>query len=316
MLVLVTGATGFVGREVVKALGDRGFEVRCLVHTPGRESVLGDQQVDVHYGSVGDMAALRAAFYDVDTVVHLVAAIRQKGIATFQNLNRRGSEAVVDTAKDAGVKHFLYVSALGATDNVRYPYLNSKWQAEQAVINSGMPYTVLRPSIQFGPGDEFINTLAGLVRVSPVVPIIGRGRNRFQPIAVQEVAACVAAAVGNDEFHGKTIEIGGPEHLSYIEIVDIIAGTYQVWRPKLHIPVWAMRLVVRLMESLLPRPPVTTEQLRMLPISNVAKLDTVEDVFGFKPAPLQGSIDYIKGISFWEGVRIALGFMPRRIRDH
>ena len=316
MLVLVTGATGFVGREVVKALGDRGFEVRCLVHTPGRESVLGDQQVEVHYGSVGDMAALRAAFYDVDVVVHLVAAIRQKGPTTFQSLNRRGAEAVVETAKAAGVKHFLYVSALGATDDPRYPYLNSKWQAEQAVINSGIPYTILRPSIQFGPGDEFINTLAGLVRVSPIMPIIGRGRNRFQPIAVQEVAGCVAAAAGDDEFHGRTIEIGGPEHLSYIEIVDIIAATYQVWRPKLHIPVWAMRLVVRLMELVLPRPPATTEQLRMLPVSNIAKLDTVEDVFGFKPTPLQGSIDYIKGIGFWDGVRMTLGFMPRRIRDH
>lgn len=316
MLVLVTGATGFVGREVVKALADCGFEIRCLVHTPGRESVLGNQQVDVHYGSVGDKAALRAAFYGVDAVVHLVGAIRQKGTATFQNLNRRGSETVVETAKDAGVKHFLYVSALGATDDVRYPYLTSKWQAEQAVINSGMPYTILRPSVQFGPGDEFINTLAGLVRISPVIPIIGRGRNRFQPIAVQEVAECVAAATGNDEFHGKTIEIGGPEHLSYIEIVDIITGTYQVWRTKLHIPIWAMRLVVRLMELLLPRPPATREQLRMLPMNNVSKLDTVEDVFGFTPSPLQGNINYIKGISFWEGVRISLGFIPRRIRDH
>ena len=316
MLALVTGATGFVGREVVKALGDRGFEVRCLVHTPGRESVLGDQQVDVHYGNVGDMAALRAAFYDVDVVVHLVAAIRQKGPATFQSLNRRGAEAVVETAKAAGVKHFLYISALGATDDPRYPYLNSKWQAEQAVINSGMPYTILRPSLQFGPGDEFINTLAGMVRVSPIMPIIGRGRNRFQPIAVQEVAGCVAVAAGNDKFHGKTIEIGGPEHLSYIEIVDIIAATYRVWRLKLHIPVWAMRLIVRLMELLLPRPPATSEQLRMLPISNIAKLNTVEDVFGFKPTPLQGNIDYINGISFWDGIKITLGFMPSRIRDH
>ena len=316
MLVLVTGATGFVGREVVKALGDRGLEVRCLVHTPGRESVLGDQRVDVHYGSVGDEAALKAAFYGVGVVIHLVAVIREKGRATFQRVNRQGTELVLTVAKSSGVQHFIYLSALGATNSARYGYLHSKWQAEQAVINSGLPYTILRPSIQFGQGDEFINALAGLVRSFPVVPIVGHGRNRFQPIAVDEVARCVATAVGNEELLGRTIEIGGPEYLSYTEIVDIIAGTYQVSRPKVHMPIWAMRLAVKIMELLLPRPPMTTEQLRMLPINNVAQLHTVEEVFGFKPVPLQGSIDYVQKIGFRDGVRIALGFMPSRIRDH
>ncbi len=316
MLALVTGATGFLGREVVKALCSSGTEVRCLAHTPGRERVLAGQRVDVRYGSVGDPDTLKAAFYNVDVVVHLVAVIRESGAITFDRVNRRGTENVVAAARDDGVKHFVHMSALGAANNHAYPYLYSKWQAEQAVIGSGLPYTILRASLLFGEGDGFVNTLAGLVRAFPVVPIAGPGANRFQPIAVDEVARCVAAAAGREEFMGKVIEIGGPDHLSYNDIVDIVARTYRVRRLKLHVPVPLMGLGVLLMEALLPRPPVTMDQLRMISIPNVAGLDTVEEVFGFKPRALQGNIDYIKAISYWDGLRIALGFMPGRIRDH
>ena len=316
MIALVTGATGFVGREVVKALCSRGVEVRCLVRTPGKEVVLAGQDVDVHYGSVGDLAALRAAFYSVDVVVHLVAVIRESGKATFEAVNRGGTENVVKAAKNEEVKHFIHLSAIGAADTPEYPYLYSKWQAEQAVIGSELPYTILRASLQFGEGDEFINSLAGLVRAFPVVPIVGSGKTRFQPIAVDEVARCVADAADRGDLMGKVIDIGGPDQLSYNEIVDTIAQTYRVRRLKLHVPVPAMRLVVRLMEALLPKPPATTEQLRMVSIPNVAELNTVEEVFGFTPRPLQGNIEYIKGISFLDGLRIALGFMPKRIRDH
>ena len=316
MIALVTGATGFLGRNVVKALSDSGVNVRCLVHTPVRAEVLSGQGVDVHYGSVGDPAALKVAFYDVDVVVHLVAVIRESGAVTFRGINQMGTENVVEAARDKGVKHFIYLSAIGAADDPTYHYLYSKWQAEQAIIGSGLPYTILRASLMFGEGDEFVNTLAGLVRAFPIVPIAGSGRNRFQPMAVDEVARCVAAAVGREDLMGRIIEIGGPDHLSYNDIVGIIAHTYQVRRLKLHVPVPMMRLVVRLMEALLPRPPATTQQLRMLPIPNVAEINTVEEVFGFEPRPLAGNIEYIKGISFWDGLRISSGFMPSRIRDH
>ena len=316
MVVLVTGATGFVGREVVGALCSSGMEVRCLVHTPGREAALAGQQVDVYYGSVGDRAALKAAFYNVDAVVHLVGVIREAGDITFQAVNRRGTENVVEAARNGSVKHFIQVSAIGAADNPIYPYLHSKWQGEQAVIGSGIPYTILRPSILFGNGDEFINTLAGVVRVFPVVPIAGSGKGIFQPIAVDDVARCVADTAGRDDLMGKVIEIGGPEHLSYNEIVDVIARTYRVHRVKLHIPLAVMRPIVKLMEALLPRPLATTEQLRMISIPNVAELNTVEDVFGFKPRPLEGNIEFIKNTNHWDALRIASGFMPVRIRDH
>ena len=139
MVAIVTGATGFVGREVVKALLSRDIEVRCLVRTPGREEVLGGQPIDVHYGDVGDRAALKAAFYDADVVVHLVAVIREKGRATFEMVNVQGTRNVAEAARGGGVKHLIYMGALGAAAGPTYPYLHSKWQAEQAIIESGMP---------------------------------------------------------------------------------------------------------------------------------------------------------------------------------
>ena len=316
MNAFVTGATGFVGREVVKALRARGMEVRCLLHAPGRDRVLEGQQVDVHYGSVQDPETLKAAFYNVDVAVHLVAIIRESHNATFEGVIRQGTENLVAMARSEGVKQFIYVSAIGTIDDPDYPYLYNKWRAEQALIGSGLPYTILRPSILFGEGDEFINTMAGMVRSFPIIPIAGSGSATFQPLAVDELARCVAAAAGREDLMEKVIEIGGPDYLSYDDMVDIIAHTYGVRRRKLHIPLAFMRPAVRAMEALLPRPPATTHQLAMLSIPNVAELDTVERVFGFKPRPLRGNIEFIKRISIWDGLRIASGFFPTRIRDH
>jgi uncharacterized protein YbjT (DUF2867 family) len=317
MLVLVTGATGFLGRRVVQDLLEHRYQVRCLVHTPGRERIFPDRSVNVQYGSISDPDALSSACQGVDFVVHLVAVIRLHGGATFDQVNRHGTANLLAAAKEAGgVKHFIQVSAIGAADDPGYPYLYSKWQGEQEVSNSGLPYTIIRSSLIFGEGDEFINALAALVRVFPLVPVVGQGRNRFQPIAVEDVARCIVLALDRDDLKGKTIEIGGPQQLSYNEVVGLVARTMGKRRLRFHIPIWLMRGNVAVMERILPRPPITTEELRMLPIRNVAELNTVEETFGFTPRPLEGNIDFVKSIGFGDGLKISLGFMPAHIRDH
>ena len=317
MVVLVTGATGFLGRRVVHELLEHNYEVRCLVHSPGRERIFPPRSVDVQYGSVTDPNALASAFQGVDRVVHLVAVIRQQRGATFSQINHQGTANIVEAAKQAGgVRHFVQVSAIGASNNRRYPYLYSKWQGEQEVVNSGLPYTVLRSSIIFGEGDEFINALAALVRAFPLVPVVGLGRNRLQPIAANDVARCIALTLARDDLKGRTIEIGGPEQLSYNQIVGIVARTMNKSRLRFHIPVFLMRLNVALMELALPRSPITTEELRMLQIRNVAEPGVVEETFGFTPLPLEGNIDFVNSMSFSDALKITLGFMPSHIRDH
>ena len=316
MQVLVTGATGFLGRRVVPELQKHRHSVRCLVHTPGRERVFAPRSVDVHYGNVRDPDTLVAPFYDAEAVVHLVGIIRRRKSPTYDQVNRQGVANVVAAAKASRVKHFVLVSALGAAEDRSYPYLYSKWQGEQEVVNSGLPYTIIQPSIMFGTGDEFLNNVASLVRVCPLVPVVGSGRNRLQPIAVEDMARCVALAVDHEDLKGKTIEVGGHKQVSYNEIVAIVAEALGKRHLRFHLPVWLMYLLSAVVQRIVPRAPVTTDQLRMLAIRNVAEPDVVEKTFGFTPRALEGNIDYVRSVGFRDGIDILTGYMPRRIRDH
>ncbi len=313
MVVLVTGPTGFVGRRVVNELLERNYAVRCLVRAPGSERVFPRDAVDVHYGDVNDRNALSSAMLGADAVIHLVAIILQRGQATFDRVNHQGTANVVAAAKQAGtVKDFIHVSAVGASQNPKLPYLYSKWRGEQAVVNSGLPYTILRPSLIFGPGDEFTNALAALVKVFPLVPVIGMGRNRFQPIHVEDVAKAVVLALGRSDLKDKTVEIGGPAQLSYNEIVTVLARALGKRRLRFHVPAWAIWPNVLLMQKLLPKPPLNTEELRMLSIRNVAELGEVEESFGFDPRPLEGNLDYLKDIKLGDAMKTLSGMAPAR----
>ena len=305
-----------MGQAVVRELQEHHHRVRCLVHTPGNERIFPDRSVEVHYGSVSDLEALAGAFYDVEAVIHLVGIIRKSRNRTYDLINRQGVANVVTAAKEVGVKHFIQVSALGATNDAGYPYLYSKWRGDQEVVNSGLSYTIVRPSIMFGPGDEFLNTLAGLVRTTPVVPVAGSGRNRFQPIAVADMARCLALTVDREDLKGKKVEIGGPDQLSYNEVISLIARTLGKRRLRLHVPVWMMYIATAILQKVVSRPPVTTDQLKMIAIRNVAEPGIVQETFGFTPRPLEGNIEFIRSVGFWDGVKIALGSMPAHLRDH
>ena len=313
MLVLVTGATGFLGQRVVPELLSRRHEVRCLVHSPGKERVLHQREVDVHYGNILNAESLSQAMHGVQAVVHLVGIIRPVRGATFDLVHRQGTANVVEAARESGVREIVQVSALGATNDSRYPYLYSKHQGELRVVSSGLAYTILRPSVIFGRGDEFLTALAGLVRLGPVVPVIGSGRNRMQPVAVEDVAKCVAASVGNSLVKGKTISLGGPDRLSYNDLLDEVAVAMGRKLRRFHVPTPVAWPAVATMQLMTPRPPVTTGQLRMLGIRNVAEGRNMEQVFGFTPKTLRGNIDYVNSVSFGDALRMSLGLsMPRR----
>ena len=316
MQVLVTGATGFLGRWVVPELQKHRHRVRCLVHTPGRERVFAPRSVDIHYGNVLEPDTLTPAFHDVEAIVHLVSIIRRRNNPTYDQVNRQGVANVVAAAMGSGVKHFVLISALGVAEDRSYPYLYSKWRGEQEVVNSGLPYTIIRPSIMFGAGDEFLNNIASLVRVCPLVPVVGSGRNRLQPIAVEDMARCIALVLDRQDLKGKTIEVGGPKQVTYNEIVAIVAQALGKRHLRFHLPVWLMYIMAAAIQGIVPRAPVTTDQLRMLAIRNVAEPDVVEKTFGFTPRLLEGNIDYVRSVGFRDGIDILTGYMPPRIRDH
>ena len=313
MEVLVTGATGFLGRRVVPELLSRRHSVRCLIHSPGKERIFNHRDVEIHYGSILSSDALSAAMEGVQSVVHLVGIIRASRRMSFDLMHRQGTANVVEAAKGAGAREFIFVSALGACSNPEYPYLYSKKQAEAEVVESGLSYTILRPSVIFGDGDEFLTALAGLVRLGPLTPVIGGGNNRMQPVAVEDVVRCIGASVGNSLVKGKTIRLGGPDRLSYNDLLEEVALAMERRIRRIHIPTALAWPAVAILQNLLPRPPVTTAQLRMLGIRNLAEGHDMELEFGFTPKPLRGNIDFVNSVSSMEALRMTLGLsMPRR----
>jgi NADH dehydrogenase len=289
--IAITGGTGFVGIHTSRALAAAGHELRLLAR--GNRSGPRPAGTQVVRADVTDGVGLAEALHGCDVVVHLVAIIRETGRQTFQRVNAEGTANLVRAADEAGVAHLVHLSAIGVDPDPRYPYLASKWEGEQAVLGGRVPSTVLRPSLVFGPGDGFFTLLAKLIRLNPVIPVVGDGSALFQPIAVADLARIITICVergASRDIH----EIGGPDHLTYEEILDIIRiETERVRRPKVHVPVAAMLPVAAVMEKVLPRPPVTPGQLRLLEKQNVTRLDAVPTQFGFEPMPLAGNCAYL-----------------------
>ena len=313
MLVLVTGGTGFLGRRVIPELLARHHQVRCLIRSPGKERLFDQQDVEIHYGGIADPESLKQALYNVQCIVHLVGIIRPGRRTSFDLVHRQGTANVVEAAQESGVREIVFVSALGASGNPSFPYFHSKRQAELRIANSRLGYTILRPSVIFGRGDEFLTALAGLVRLGPIVPVIGNGRNRMQPVAVEDVARCVAESVGNSLVKGKTLSVAGPNRVNYNELLDEVALAMGKRIRKMHVPLALGWPAVAMQQGFLPRPPLTIGQLKMLGIRNVAEGRDVEREFGFTPRPLRGNIDYVNEVRFADALGMTLGLgMPRR----
>lgn len=294
-MILLTGGTGFVGSHLARRLAVSGEKVRCLLRqaSPRFERIKG-LDVEIANGDVTDAPSLPPALEGVETVIHLVAIIREVGGATFESVNYGGTKNLLEACRRAGVRRFIYMSNIGAGPDARFSFLYSKWKAEEEVRRSGLNYTVFRSSIIFGEGDEFINRLAGIVRKSPVAPVVGSGRSLFQPIWVEDAVTCFLKALQDSSTIGQAIPIGGPEHLSIKEIIRLIVQTLGVRRLLVPMPIFIMYPVAFLGEALLPNPPVTRGQLTQLALDNITYLDAVERVFSFQPARLADRLDYIK----------------------
>lgn len=288
--ILLTGGTGFVGTNLRQRLSDH--TVRLLSREDPGTLASNEQSAP---GSVSDPAAIARAAEGCDTVIHLVAIIEESGGATFDSVIRQGTENVVKGANESGVGRFIHMSAMGAQPNPAYPYLAAKAAAEDTVKASGMEWTIFRPSVIFGPGDGFINVLADLVRKAPILPVVGDGNSKFQPVSVADVTDSFRRAVDDPKTAGQTYELGGGKVYTYEQMLEIIAAKLGKSPRKVHVPVGLMKVVVT-MSSPMPkslRPPVTQEQLRMLALDNTTTHSATESLIGRPPLALENGIDYI-----------------------
>ncbi len=294
-MILVVGGTGFVGSHLIQRLRKDGLPVRAIVRGPRKAQALKDLGVEVFPGHIADKASLEAAAAGVERVIHLVGIIQEAPGVTFRGVHVEGTRNLIEAAKKAGVRHFFYQSALGTRPGAKSEYHKTKWEAEELVRASGVPYTILRPSLIYGAGDQFTLRLSEMLKISPVMPVIGPGRSKIQPIYIDDVVTCIAKAVASDAFLNEIYEIGGPEQLTYEEVTAAIAGAMGIKRPMVHVPLLFMKPMARLLETVLPKPPVTTDQLIMLQEDNVCGMQDVREAFGVEPAPFsEGLKKFIK----------------------
>ena len=296
-MILVTGASGFVGRHLVKGLRQEGMAVRAVVRTPAKAQALKDLGVEVAAGDIADAASLEAALKGCEKVIHLVGIIQEGRGFTFRSVHVDGTGHVLAAAKQAGVSHFVYQSAIGAREKAASEYHRTKWEAEQLVKASGIPYTILRPSLIYGPGDLFTVRLAETIRLSPVLPVIGTGRSKVQPIFIEDVAACLAKIVTGGPHLNKVYEVGGPEQLTYEEVTKAIAAALGVDRPTVHMPLFFMRSMATIAEAVLSKPPVTTDQLVMMQEDNICDLRDIREALGIEPVKFRDGLATFLGKS-------------------
>ncbi|KPF73987.1 hypothetical protein IP88_08215 [alpha proteobacterium AAP81b] len=268
-LVTVVGGSGFIGRYVVQQLAAAGHRLRVVTRTPETAMFLkplgGLGQIQLVAGDIRDAASLASAFAGADAGVNLVGILAEGGGRTFAALQAEGAGKAAQAAAQAGARHFVQISAIGADAASAVPYARTKAQGEVAVLAAMPGAAILRPSIVGGPEDQFFNRFASMATLSPVLPVIA-GDSRFQPVHVVDVAdAVVAALVGGI---GGVFELGGPEVLSFRAILQLINRLTARDRVLLEISPFEARLLARL-GDVLPFMPMTSDQLAMLQKDNV-----------------------------------------------
>lgn len=308
MTILVTGATGYVGNNLVRRLVNDGKPVRALVRSTAHVSKRLDDvrgQIELAQGDVTDRESLKAAMQGVTAVVHLVAIAIEKGGATYEDINYQGTVNVVDAAEAAGVTRFINMSQNGASPDHWSRFLRSKGRAQQYVASSKLQWTALRPSAIFGPQDEFFNSIARLVRLTPLVfPNIGGGKALFQPVSVYDVVEATVRSLNDDGTIGKELGLGGPEVLSLNEIEKRILATMGSKRILVPGPTGLLKPVVFVMEKTLPGAPVNMSLLELLKAPNVVNDNALVSYFHMEPRPFSGeNITYLRNTSAGEALK-------------
>lgn len=287
-MILITGATGYIGRHLVERLVARSERPRCLVRSRERAAaLLPIDNVDIALGDTTRPETLAAAVQSVDTIVHtafITADRKQSAGNHYEETNVQGTANLIKAAQEAGVTRVIELSGLGTKPDKPGSYMQGRYMAEKMLKESGLQWTIIQPSVLFGKDAPFIKGLSDLIRTSPVIPLIGGGTIRFQPIYVEDVVTVIIKVLeAPEQSANKTYTIGGPAYYTFTEIINALLRAMHKSRAKAPAPIPLVGIGAAMMEAVLPKPPLTRAAMTLFTFDNTTDLRSVERDFGFTP---------------------------------
>ena len=283
MRIGVTGATGFIGRHLVSKLLSQNKNVSVLTHS--QKSQL--DPVTIFQGSVEDSHSLDSFCKEIDILYHLVGIIAETRKKTFDKTVVEGTENIVEAAKKHHIKKIVYLSALGTAESALSKYHQTKFLAEQAVMHSGIPYAIFRPSVVYGEGDGFVSLLVKMIRYSPFTPIIGTGKFQLQPIYIDDLTDMMTKI---DFLEDEIISIGGPEKLEYLEILYLLKKHLGKKRLNIFLPTVLMKMVASVLEPILKPAPITRDQILMMEEGSTCDITKMKQLFSNNPIKFEDGL--------------------------
>jgi uncharacterized protein YbjT (DUF2867 family) len=285
-MILVTGGTGFVGSHVLRRLSETETPgtVRTLVRN--RAKALVPDGVSLVEGDITQPESLAAAVAGVEVIIHAAAITgdrKEPYRGAYDRINRVGTQNLVAAAESAGVKRLVVMSGLGCRPAPAGTYMATRWGMEEAVRGSGIPFVILQPSVLFGAGAPFVTALAGLARVLPLLPLVGGGRTRFQPLWIEDLVTCVIASMSSEMLAGQALPLGGSEWATFKEVLQTICQAMSVRRLLVPLPMPIARIQAGLMTAVMSKPLLTPAALELFSFDNATDLDAADRAFGFHP---------------------------------
>lgn len=294
MKVAVTGGTGFVGRNLVNRLIENNHEVTVLTHRQSGDNLF-NGKIHLVAGSIDKTHEIVPAFQGVSVVFHLVGIIAETKTKTFDKTVSQGTKNVIAACREADVKKIIYLSALGTSADAGSNYFRTKYEAEEAIKDSGLNWTMCRSSIIYGIGDGFLTLISKLIKLSPIVPIFGDGQYRMQPVYIDDLTKCLMESAENPEADRQTIDIGGPEQLEYETIINQIKKSLNKKRLNFHIPFSVITPVAAILENIFKPAPLTKDQLTMLKMENIGDISSMRNLFGIDPVRFEDGLKLVFG---------------------
>jgi NADH dehydrogenase len=301
-MILVTGATGFIGRTLIRHLFDAGREVRVLIRPSRRSPRLPrSTPVEVAVVSLSDERAIRAALKDIDVVIHLAGAESQGHNANLLAVDMQGTENLARVAAESGVKRFITLSHIGASRSSGFPVFKAKGIAEEHVRRSGVPHTIFRTSVVFGPEDHFTTNLARLIQIAPgFFPLPASSRAVVQPLWVEDLVTVLLWSLDNESTINQTYEIGGSEYFTVRQLVEIMMRTTRRSRILFELHPVLLRALIVTLESFIPNYPASSFWLDYISINRTCPVDNLPGIFGLMPARFTYRLDYLKRTPWYQ----------------